>query len=75
MAAQIRNRHLVMLVSYAPGSLLARMFSPPEFKLIRIDETTWEPGKLAIAWARSPVTSHPALDRVVEQLSIRFNAS
>jgi DNA-binding transcriptional LysR family regulator len=74
MAAQVRNRHLVLLVSYAPGSLLSRMFSPPEFKLIRIDESTWEPGKLAIAWTRSPVTSHPALDQVVEQLAIRFNA-
>jgi DNA-binding transcriptional LysR family regulator len=75
MAAQIRNRRLVMMVSYAPSSLLARVFSPPEFKLVRIDETTWEPGKLAIAWARSPVTSHPALDQVVEQLAVRFNAS
>lgn len=74
MAAQIRNRHLVLLVSYAPGSLLARVFSPPEFKLIPIDETTWEPGKLAIAWHHAPVASHPALDRVVTQLAIRFNA-
>jgi hypothetical protein len=75
MAAQIRNRRTVMMVSYAPSSLLARVFSPPEFKLVRIDETTWEPGKLAIAWARSPVTSHPALDQVVEQLAVRFNAT
>ena len=75
MAAQIRNRHLVLLVSYAPGSLLARVFSPPEFKLVPIDETTWEPGKLAIAWARSPVTAHPALEQLVEQLAARFNAS
>ncbi len=75
MAAQIRSRHLVLMVSYAPGSLLARVFSPPEFKLIRIDETTWEPGKLAIAWARSPVTAHPALEQVVEELASRFNVS
>jgi DNA-binding transcriptional LysR family regulator len=73
MAAQIRNRHLVMLIAYAPSSLLSRMFSPPEFKLIPIDETTWEPGKLAIAWARAPSTAHPALDQVVDQLAIRFN--
>jgi DNA-binding transcriptional LysR family regulator len=75
MAAQIRNRHLVMLVSYAPGSLLARVFSPPEFKLIPIDETTWEPSKLAIAWTRAPIKSHPALDQVIDQLAIRFNVS
>ncbi len=74
MAAQIRNRHLVMLLAYAPGSLLSRMFSPPEFKLIPIDETTWEPSELAIAWARAPITAHPALDQVVDQLAIKFNA-
>jgi DNA-binding transcriptional LysR family regulator len=74
MAAQVRNRRLVMLIAYAPGSLLNRMFSPPEFKLIPIDEATWEPSQLAIAWARAPVTAHPALDQVVDQLSIKFNA-
>jgi DNA-binding transcriptional LysR family regulator len=74
MAAQIRNRRLVMLIAYAPGSLLNRMFSPPEFKLIPIDDSTWEPSKLAIAWARDPITPHPALDRVVDELAIRFNA-
>jgi DNA-binding transcriptional LysR family regulator len=74
MAAQVRNRRLVMLIAYAPGSLLNRMFSPPEFKVIPIDETTWEPSQLAIAWARAPVTAHPALDQVVDQLSIKFNA-
>lgn len=75
MAAQIRSRHLVLMVAYAPGSLLARVFSPPEFKLIRIDAATWEPGKLAIAWARSPVPPHPAVEQVVEQLAARFTAS
>jgi DNA-binding transcriptional LysR family regulator len=74
MAAQIRNRHLVMMLAYAPGSLLSRMFSPPEFKLIPIDETTWEPSELAIAWSRAPVTAHPALDQVVDQLALRFDA-
>jgi hypothetical protein len=63
-----------MMVSYAPGSLLARVFSPPEFKLIRIDEATWEPPKLAIAWDRSPVTPHPALEQVIERLAARFDA-
>jgi DNA-binding transcriptional LysR family regulator len=73
MAAQIRNRHLVLMLAYAPGSLLSRMFSPPEFKLIPIDQATWEPSELAVAWARNPVTSHPALDQVVDQLATWFN--
>jgi DNA-binding transcriptional LysR family regulator len=75
IAAQIRHRHLVLLLSYAPDSLFARVFSPPEFKLVPIDEATWEPGQLAVAWARSPVTAHPALKQLVEQLTVRFNAS
>jgi hypothetical protein len=62
-----------MLVAYAPGSLLARVFSPPEFKLITLDESTWEPSELAIAWNRAPVRSHPALDEVVDQLAARFS--
>lgn len=74
MAAQIRNRHLVMLIAYAPGSLLSRMFSPPEFKIIPIDETTWEPSKLAIAWTRASGTPHPALDQVIEHLAITFSS-
>lgn len=73
MAAQTRNRRLVMLIAYAPGSLLSRMFSPPEFKLIPIDETTWEPSELALAWTRAPMTLHPSLDQVVDQLAIKFN--
>jgi DNA-binding transcriptional LysR family regulator len=75
MAAHILNRHLVMLIAYAPGSLLNRMFSPPEFKLIPIDETTWAPAKLAIAWARAPGTAHPALGQVVDELAAKFDAS
>jgi DNA-binding transcriptional LysR family regulator len=68
MAAQVLSRHRVMLVSYSPGSLLGRIFSPPEFKLIPVDKTTWSPGRLAIAWPRHPVPRHPALDRTIDQL-------
>ncbi len=74
MAAQIRNRHLVMLLAYAPSSLLSRMFSPPEFKLIPIDETTWESSELAIAWARDSSAAHPGLEQVVNQLAVEFRA-
>ena len=74
LAAQARNQHLVVMIAYAPGSLLGRMFSPPEFKLIPIDQTTWEPSELAVAWPREPRNRHPALDLAVEQLAAAFNA-
>lgn len=74
MAAQIRSRHLALMVAYVPGSLHSRVFSPPEFKLIPIDESTWEPGELAIAWTRAPIPSHPALHQVVDELAARFSA-
>jgi DNA-binding transcriptional LysR family regulator len=74
MAAQIRRRHLVMLVAYAPDSLLGRVFSPPEFKLIAIDESTWGPSKLALAWASGNVTSQRALEQIADQLVTEFNA-
>lgn len=50
MATQVFNRHLVALVSYAPESFIGRMFSPPEFKLIPVDEDTWAPAEIALAW-------------------------
>jgi len=75
MAAQIRSRRLVILVAYAPGSLLGRVFSPPEFKLIPIDESTWGPSKLALAWTRANARSHPSLDQIVDQLVRDFNAA
>lgn len=50
MAAQVFNRHLVAVVSYAPASFIGRIFSPPEFKLIPIDESTWSPVEIALAW-------------------------
>ncbi|UXA20886.1 LysR family transcriptional regulator [Mycobacterium sp. SMC-4] len=51
MATQVFNRHLVAVVSYAPESFIGRIFSPPEFKLIPIDENTWAPADIALAWA------------------------
>ncbi len=45
------NRHLVAMVTYAPESMIGRIFSPPEFKLIPIDEATWAPAQIALAWA------------------------
>ncbi len=50
MATQVFNRHLVAVVTYAPDSFIGKMFSPPEFKLIPIDESTWAPVQIALAW-------------------------
>lgn len=41
MATQVFNRHLVAIVSYAPDSFIGKIFSPPEFTLIPVDESTW----------------------------------
>jgi DNA-binding transcriptional LysR family regulator len=65
MATQVFNRHLVALVSYAPASFIGRIFSPPEFKLIPIDESTWAPAKIALAW----LAERPELEAVVDQIA------
>ncbi|WP_036447366.1 LysR family transcriptional regulator [Mycolicibacterium hassiacum] len=73
MATQVFNRHLVALVSYAPESFIGKMFSPPEFKLIPIDETTWPPAKIALAWAPERLGDRLAeielaVDRIADRL-------
>ncbi|GHF36368.1 DNA-binding transcriptional LysR family regulator [Amycolatopsis bartoniae] len=73
VAAQVRSRHLVVLISYAPTSFLGRVFSPPEFTLIPIDEDSWEPGELAIAWARERRRQHVALEPAIEELAAAFH--
>ncbi len=65
MATQVFNRQLVALVTYAPASFIGRIFSPPEFKLIPIDESTWAPAQIALAW----VADQPALEPLVDQLA------
>ena len=68
MASHVFNRYLVALVSYAPASALGRIFSPPEFKLIPIDESTWAPAKIALAWAPDRLADPADVEAVVEQL-------
>ncbi|MEN4475811.1 LysR family transcriptional regulator [Mycolicibacterium cosmeticum] len=65
MATQVFNRHLVALVSYAPASFIGRIFSPPEFKLIPIDESTWAPAKIALSW----LADRPELESLVEEIA------
>lgn len=52
LATQVFNRHLVALVSYAPDSFVGKMFSPPEFRLVPIDETNW--AQRESHWPESP---------------------
>ncbi|CQD04791.1 transcriptional regulator [Mycolicibacterium conceptionense] len=52
MAAQVFNRRLVAVVPYAPESLIGKIFSPPEFMLVPIDESTWR--RLGSRWPGCP---------------------
>ncbi|ORB28220.1 LysR family transcriptional regulator [Mycolicibacterium parafortuitum] len=73
MATQVFNRHLVAVVSYAPDSFIGKIFSPPEFKLIPIDETTWAPAEIALAWAPERVQSRLGeVEALVEQIADRL---
>ncbi len=69
MAAQVSHRHLVAILTYAPASAIGRIFSPPEFKLIPIDESTWPPAEIALAWARERSTSMPEIEQAVDRLA------
>jgi DNA-binding transcriptional LysR family regulator len=73
MATQVFNRHLVAVVSYAPDSFIGKMFSPPEFKLIPVDESTWAPAEIALAWVPERVQSRLAeVELMVEQIADRM---
>ncbi|BBY76104.1 transcriptional regulator [Mycolicibacterium parafortuitum] len=73
MATQVFNRHLVAVVSYAPDSFIGKIFSPPEFKLIPIDETTWAPAEIALAWAPERVqTRLGEVEDMVERIAERL---
>ncbi|MDA4108473.1 LysR family transcriptional regulator [Mycolicibacterium holsaticum] len=73
MATQVFNRHLVALVSYAPDSFIGKMFSPPEFRLIPIDESNWAPARIALAWAPERLGGRLAeIESAVEQIADRL---
>lgn len=74
-AAQVRSRHLVAMIAYAPASSLGRVFAPPEFTLIPIAEDSWEGGELAIAWARERGKQHTALEPAIDELTAIFHRS
>ncbi|KUI43329.1 LysR family transcriptional regulator [Mycobacterium sp. IS-1590] len=73
MATAVFNRHLVALVSYAPESFIGKMFSPPEFKLVPIDETNWPPARIALAWVPERLRSRLAeVESAAEQIADRL---
>ncbi|AFM18489.1 transcriptional regulator [Mycolicibacterium chubuense NBB4] len=73
MATQVLNRQLVAIVSYAPDSFIGKIFSPPEFKLIPVDESTWAPADIALAWVPERLRERLAdVDRMVEQIAERL---
>lgn len=69
MAAQVFNRHLVALVPYAPESLIGKIFSPPEFTLVPIDESTWAPARIALAWVPDRLKDPAQMEALVADLA------
>lgn len=69
MVTQVYNRHLVAVVTYAPESFIGRMFSPPEFKLIPIDESTWPLIEIALAWVPERLKRRAEVERLVETIA------
>ncbi|WP_441962187.1 LysR family transcriptional regulator [Mycolicibacterium houstonense] len=68
MAAQVFNRHLVAVVPYAPESLIGKIFSPPEFTLVPIDEGTWAPARIALAWVPDRLKNPAEIEALVDRL-------
>jgi DNA-binding transcriptional LysR family regulator len=68
MANHAYNQHLAVLVSYAPDSIVGKMFSAPQFKLVRLDPATWEPGALALAWTAERARRDPRITLAIREL-------
>lgn len=75
MATQVFNRHLVAMVTYAPASAIGRIFSPPEFKLIPIDETTWAPARIALAWVPDRLDDPARIEALVAEIAAAVGTS
>ncbi|MCF6385398.1 LysR family transcriptional regulator [Mycobacterium sp. MBM] len=75
MATQVFNRHLVAVVTYAPASAIGRIFSPPEFKLIPIDENSWAAIKIALAWVPERQRDAARIEALVAEIADRVGTS
>jgi DNA-binding transcriptional LysR family regulator len=69
MATQVFNRQLVAVVTYAPASAIGRIFSPPEFKLIPIDESTWAPARIALSWVPDRLEQPAGIEALVDEIA------
>ncbi|MFV8231674.1 MULTISPECIES: LysR family transcriptional regulator [Mycolicibacterium] len=74
MAAQVFNRHLVAVVPYAPESLIGKIFSPPEFTLVPIDQSTWAPARIALAWVPDRLNDPDQIEALVTELANSLTA-
>jgi len=75
MASHAFNRHLPVLIAYAPDSFMGRIFSPPQFKLVRIDELSWPAAEIALAWTEATARRDPRVLDAVDQLRDSVRAS
>lgn len=75
MASHAFNRHLPVLISYAPESFMGKMFSPPHFKLVRIDESTWPTAKIALAWTEEGAHRDSRVPAAIEELAAVLSAT
>jgi DNA-binding transcriptional LysR family regulator len=68
-ATQVWSRHLASFVPDVPGSLLGRVFSPPEFVTIPIagEGLTM---RLGVVWAPGAAEASPSLRRALAQLRV-----
>lgn len=74
IAAQVRARKLVMLISYVPGSALARVFAPPDFTMVPLDDAAWAVGRLALAWSKE-LRPHRGLEPAIAELAALLDPS
>jgi DNA-binding transcriptional LysR family regulator len=71
IAAQVKRRGLIAFVSDQPGSTLGRIFAPPEFALVPIEESLLA-GEVGIAWDRQRARRHPGITALADALVQEF---
>lgn len=69
MAAQVYNRRLVAMIAYEPDSSLGRIFSPPQFAMVRVEPEGWEPRGIALAWTAASLRRVPQLESIIDTLA------
>lgn len=75
MANHAFNRSLPVLIAYAPTSIVGKIFSPPQFKLVPVDSVNWPPGQLAVCWTEEAGRRDPRILAAVSELTRLFPVS